>query len=488
MPKKKAMDVKTGFKIDTKELFAKHPFAQYILKRLREHGFEAVLIGGVVRDAVRARLNRELGFEPQEVDIATSALPPQIKKLFKKHKIVEVGEAFGVLKILSPDGKEYEAATFRVEGEYDGRWPGKVKLVRTLKEDIQRRDLTINGLAATEDGTVIDYVDGVQDLKNKIIRTIGNPQERFEEDHLRLLRAIRFACLIDGEIHKETAKAIRQNAEKLAKISKERIRDELFALLETPRSAKGFSLLDQYGLLGVIMPELSATKGVLQQEKYHPEGDVFTHTLLALEEADKRHFEPLVKLAIALHDIGKPMAYERHDGKHAGGHELIGEAMAAKVCRRLRLSNEQTKLIKLLVREHLRIGKFTEMSRGKQALMMKEGENAQADMSDFSGRFPFFFRLLQLLIADCEASAHQSSVWVPVLEASVTVWGHLQELEELERARRLIDGNDLLNMGISQGPEVGRILKGVYEKILDGEIKSREQALEAARRLVDKLA
>ncbi len=465
------MDAKKDLRIDTAKLFAQHPFARYILRQLRRHGFEAVLIGGVVRDAVRARLNRDFNFEPQEVDIATSALPAEIKKLFKRHKLIEVGEAFGVLKILSPEGKEYEVATFRVEGEYDGRWPGEVKLVRTLEDDIKRRDLTINGLAATEDGTVIDYVDGVQDLKNKIIRTIGNPQERFEEDHLRLLRAIRFACVIDGRIHEETAKAIQQNAKKLAKISKERIRDELFALLETPRSAKGFQLLDQYGLLGIIMPELSATKGVVQQEKYHPEGDVFTHTLLALEEADKRGFEPLVKLAILLHDIGKPIAYERHGGKHAGGHEAIGEAMAAKVCGRLRLSNEQIKLIKFLVREHLRIGKFKEMNGGKRALLMKEGENPQASIDEFHLRFPFFFRLLQLLIADCEASAHKSSVWGPVIEESITVWKHLKELEELEKARKLIDGNDLLNMGVPPDPHVGRILKEVYEKMTQAQGK-----------------
>lgn len=481
------MSAGKSLKINTAGIFAEHPFAKYILERLRRQGFEAVLIGGVVRDALRARLEK-FSFEPQEVDIATSALPAEIKKLFKKHKLVEVGEAFGVLKILSPDGKEYEVATFRIESEYDGRWPGKVKLVRTLKEDVQRRDLTINGLAAKEDGTVIDYVDGTQDLKNKIIRTIGNPQERFEEDHLRMLRAVRFACLIDGQIHKETAEAIQKNAQKLAKISKERIRDELFALLETQRAAKGFQLLDQYGLLGTILPELSATKGVVQKEEYHPEGDVFTHTLMALEEADKRSFEPLVKLAIILHDIGKPIAYEQHEGKHAGGHEAIGEAMATKVCQRLRLSNEQIKLIKFLVREHLRIGKFTEMNRSRQALLMKEGENAQVDVNDFSGRFPFFFRLLQLLIADCEASAHKASVWVPVIEESITVWKHLKELEELERARKLIDGNDILGMGVPQGPKVGRILQEIHEKIFCGEIKSRQQALEAARRLVDKFA
>jgi len=480
------MSAKKGLKIDTERIFAAHPFAQYILKRLRRHGFEAVLVGGVVRDAVRARFEN-FSFEPQEVDIATSALPSEIKGLFKKHKLIEVGEAFGVLKILSPQGKEYEVATFRVEGEYNGRWPAEVKLVRTLEDDIKRRDLTINGLAATEDGTVLDYVGGIKDLERKIIRTIGNPQERFEEDHLRMLRAIRFACVIDGEIHKETAEAIKQHSQKLARISKERIRDELFALLETPRAAKGFSLLDEYGLLEIILPELAATKGVVQQERYHPEGDVFTHTLLALEEADRRGFEPLVKLAIALHDIGKPLAYERHQGEHAGGHEIIGEAMAAKVCRRLHLSNEQIKLIKFLVREHLRIGKFTEMNRGKRALLMKEGENVQTNINHFSERFPFFFRLLQLLIADCEASAHKASVWVPVIEESLNVWRHLKELEELERARKLIDGNDLLNMGIPQGPEVGRILKEVYEKIFEGEIKSREQALQAARRLIDKL-
>ncbi len=487
------MGKESPLRIDVEAIFARHPFAREILRRLRAAGHDAVLIGGIVRDALLAQLDRNRRgreYHPKDVDIATSARPEEIKRLFPGPgwTAIEVGEAFGVLKLIAPDGREYEVATFRTEGEYDGRWPAKVELVRDLEHDVRRRDLTINGLAAREDGRVIDLVGGVEDLKARLIRTIGEPEERFREDYLRMLRAIRAACQIDGRLDPKLSEAIKRTSSKILEISWERIRDELLRILGTPRAARGFRLLDEHGLLQHILPELVATQGIAQPEKYHPEGDVFTHTLLALEVADRFGFEPLVKLAILLHDVGKPLALKRSKGENMAGHEVIGERLAEGVCRRLRLSNDETKLVKYLVRQHMRVAQLPQMALAKQVRFLKEGEAPGADLLDFRRRFPLFSKLLQLLIADCEASVHRSSGWLPVVHHAVGLLPHLKRLEELESARRLIDGHDILRMGVEEGPLVGKILNEVYDQILAGKIKSRREALEAARELATKLA
>lgn len=469
--------------IDTKSIFKLHPFAELIIKKLKRSGFEAFLIGGVVRDGVLASLGKRTDFQPKEVDIATSALPEDIKKAFKGYKIVEVGEAFGVLVIVSPSGEEYEVATFRVEGEYDGRWPSKVKLVRSLKEDVKRRDFTINGLAATQEGRVIDHVGGVQDLKSRVVRAIGDPRQRLEEDHLRILRAVRFACAIDGQIEQKTGEAILNQRKKILKISAERIRDELLKIL-SKRAAKGIRLLDEYGILELILPEVAALKGVIQPQNYSTQQqDIYTHTLFALEAADRFGFDPLVKLAVLLHDIGKPRALKRSGDKNTAGHDVIGEGMAEGVCRRLRMSKAEIKTIKYLIRQHLRVVAFPQMSRGKQVKFLKEGENPQGGYY-LPQRFPLFTKLLQVLICDCVATPGAEGVWVPVVRETVKALINVKEVDELTKARRLITGHDILKLGVKEGPEVGRILNQIQEDILAGKIKTREQALREAKRLV----
>ncbi len=475
-----------GLRIDVEKIFTRHPFARVILERLTQAGHKAVLIGGIVRDALRTQLERaqEEDFEPKEVDIATSAMPEEVQKIFKGHRIHEVGKAFGVLKIVSPEGKPYEVATFRTEGEYDGRWPTRVELVRDLKQDVHRRDFTINGLAARPDGQVIDLIGGVDDLRRRVIRTIGDPNERFREDYLRLLRAIRFACHLEAKLAPETSAAIRTHHQGLLRISAERIRDELVALLRTSCSARGIQLLDEHGLLNLILPELLSCKGVPQPERYHPEGDVYTHTLLALEVADRFIKDPLVKLAILLHDIGKPQALKINLGENAAGHDAIGAEMAKEICRRLRLSNSEIRLVEYLVKEHQRIGHFPQMARGKQVRFLKHGEDPTQRIENFPGRFPYFSKLIQLMIADCQASAMRSQGWLPVLQAVKDLLLHVQELEQLTQARKLIDGHDLLRLGVKRGPELGRLLDELYEKIFAGEIRSRTEALAQARKLM----
>jgi tRNA nucleotidyltransferase/poly(A) polymerase len=471
-------------KINTEEIFARHPFARTILERFAQAGYQAVMVGGIVRDALRAQFDSDYEFIPEEVDIATAAHPDEIKKIFEDYKIFEVGEAFGVVLVVAPDGRSYEVATFRTESEYDGRWPATVKLVRTLEDDLRRRDLTVNGLAATQDGSVIDLVGGIADLRAKIIRTIGDPDRRFSEDFLRILRAIRLACALDGTILPEVSEAMRRHREGLRKISAERIRDELLRILKTPRATRGIQLLDEHGILELILPELVQCKGVPQPEKYHPEGDVYTHTLLALQCADKIVRDPFVKFALLVHDVGKPVALQRNNYEHAGGHEVIGEQMAERICRRLRFSADEIRLIKFLVREHLRIGKFSEMSPGKRATFVKAHENPNAPFERPAERFPYFAKLLELMICDCEASAHKSSGWLPVTQELPPLLVRLRELAERERARKLLDGHDVIEMGLPPGPQIKAILESVYEQIFSGKITTREEALAAARQAI----
>ena len=445
-------------------------------------GYEAFLIGGVVRDAVRTIIDPSVPFSPNEVDITTSALPQEVRRLFRDRPIVGVGEEFGVLVIASPDGEQYEVATFRTEGEYDGRWPGKVELVRDLAGDVKRRDLTINGLAATRDGAVIDLVGGIEDLKAGVIRAIGDPQVRFSEDYLRMLRAIRFACRINGEIDQGTAEAIAANAAKIELISWERIRDELLRTLATADSARGIELLDRFDLLSRILPEVTLLKGVPQPEEYHPEGDVYVHTLLAMRIADQFVRDPIVKLAVLLHDIGKPRALAKNDGVNMGGHDAIGARMTRKVGIRLRMSKHDIARLVFLVKNHMRISDFPKMGRGKQVRFVSEGENP--DGHGLRERYPLFFDLLQVLVADCEACAHRSSGWAPILRETLRVIDHMERVCDLKRARALVDGHMLIERGAVPGPALGKALERVHDRILSGEIDTQQEAIALAMDLL----
>jgi len=481
----------SDYRIDTEKIFEQHPFAREILDRLNAAGYEAVLIGGVVRDGVCALLDPSIGFSPHEVDIATSALPQEVRRLFRDRPIVGVGEEFGVLVIAAPDSQQYEVATFRTEGEYDGRWPGKIDLVRDLSGDVNRRDLTINGLAATGDGKVIDLVGGIEDLKAGLIRAIGDPQVRFAEDYLRMLRTIRFACRIGGRIDPATAEAIAVNAAKIESISWERICDEILRTLATPASARGIELLDQLGLLPHILPEVTAMKGVPQPEEYHPEGDVYVHTLLAMRIADRFVFDPIVKMAILLHDIGKPKALARNDGVNMGGHDAIGARMTRKIGTRLRMSRHDIARLVFLVKNHMRIADFPKMGRGKQVRFVSEGigskgnsDTPELQQASLRDRYPLFFDLLQVLVADCEACAHKSSGWAPILLETLRVIDHMERVCDLKRARELVDGHMLIEKGASPGPRLGKVLEVIHDRILAGEIDTRQDAISAAMDLL----
>lgn len=473
-------------RIDVQAVFREHPFARRILNTLREAEHDAYLIGGVVRDGVQSALGRDVVFPPDDIDIATSASPEQVRKAFPRTPVVDVGEAFGVLVLMAPNGQSYEVATFRVEGDYDGRRPGRVDLVRDLEGDVRRRDLTINGLAAGEDGVVIDLVEGTKDLVERRVRAIGNAKCRFEEDHLRLLRAVRFVCQIDGELDPETEEAIRASASSICSISQERIRDELVRLLETPRAADGIEWLNRLGLLEHIFPELTATQGVEQPAEYHPEGDVFVHTVKAVRMADRFVTDPIVKVAVLLHDIGKPRALQLRSGENMGGHCAIGAKMVRRMGERLRLSREEIARLGFLVKNHMRIAALPDMGRGKQVRFLSTGEHPEAGR--LADRYPAFFDLLQLLVADCEASAHRSSGWRPILEETLRIAEHIERVCGMQKARELIDGDVLIRLGEPPGPNLGRILAELHDQILAGEIRSAEAAEEGARRAIARSA
>lgn len=473
-----------SMRIPMERIWAEHPLAKHIVERLEAAGHTAVLVGGVVRDALLAEFSgRE--FHPKDLDIATSAPPEEVRRLFSSCcQVLPVGEAFGVVVVVAPDGRQYEVATFRAEGDYlDGRRPAQVQWA-SLVEDLSRRDFTVNGLAAHRNGEVLDLVGGVADLKRGLIRTIGDPHERLSEDYLRMLRAVRFSCTLGFRLEENTAAAIRAHAPKILHISWERIREELMRILSTPRAAWGLALLQELGLLAHILPEVAALKGVPQDPAYHPEGDVLAHTFLAVAQADGIWDDPLLKMALLLHDVGKPRALTRSEGENMAGHCQIGGDMAEEILTRFRFSRREIERVKFLVVEHMRVARLPEMGLGKQVRLVCTGEAEEVHLPLFSQRFPLFADLLRVVICDAEATAHQSRAWLPVLSQTVRLLVHLRRVQGLRRARELLSGHDLLALGERPGPRLGQILAGVHEKILAGEITSREEALAEAARLM----
>lgn len=425
--------------------------ATEVVRRLRDSGFAAFWVGGCVRDL-------EMGREPHDYDIVTDARPEQVTSLFE-HTVL-VGAEFGVVMV-SAQGHQYEVATFRTEGPYlDGRRPSYVKFA-TAEDDVRRRDFTINGLLHDPlTGKTIDYVGGRLDIEQRIIRTIGAPEERFAEDYLRMLRAIRLSAELDFTAEAETFRAINALARSVERISPERIRDELFRLLVAPGRSKGVRLLDESGLLNVILPEVTAVKGVEQPPEFHPEGDVFTHTVLALGHL--RNPSPELALATLLHDVGKPPTMTRTDRIRFNGHDEVGAQMTETICRRLRCSNEQMDRVVSLVRNHLRTKDLPKMRQAKAARFL-----LQEDAADH----------LELHRVDCLASHGDLSVWEWAVNAQ-------QELAATRPQRpRLLSGDDLIAMGFPPGPKFKEILEYVEDAQLEGQVHTHEDAVALVRRV-----
>jgi poly(A) polymerase len=426
--------------------------ANSICDALRRSGYQALLVGGCVRDLL-------LGREPADYDVTTDATPEQVVSLFPES--IAVAAQFGVI-LIPRDGLKVEVATFRSDVGYsDGRHPDSVVYSKTPQEDVQRRDFTINGLLMRHDsGEVLDYVGGQADLAGKVIRAIGEPDRRFAEDKLRMMRAVRFAARFGFELEAETFRAIRRHVGEIRQVSPERLREELTKLLTEGAARRAFELLDETWLLQQILPEIGAMKGVEQPPQYHPEGDVWIHTLLMLEGLPVGA-SPTLAWGVLLHDVGKPPTFqsadETGDRIRFNNHVEVGVRMAEGICRRLRFSNEDTEQILRLVDNHMKFGAVEEM----RASTLKKFV-----------RLPRFDEHLALHRLDC-LSSHRH------LESYEFVQRFL-EVTPLEQVRpeRLLTGDDLRAMGFRPGPLFAQILRALEDMQLEGQIQTRREAEE----------
>lgn len=420
--------------------------AVFILKRLRREGYEAYLAGGCVRDMLLKK-------EPQDYDIATAARPEDIQRIFPD--TLPVGAQFGVILVLI-DGTPFEVASFRHDGPYlDGRHPSHVRY-GSLEEDVRRRDFTINGMIYDPiDDRVIDLVDGQNDLERRVIRAIGNPQARFEEDRLRMIRALRFAAGLKFAIDPATFEAIRQSATAVTQVSWERIGDEVTRILTEGGARRGFELLDESGLLAALLPEIVAMKTTVQSPDYHPEGDVFAHTLLLLSHLDA----PSETLAYGclLHDVAKPVCI-RQEGNRITfyGHTEQGAAMAEEILKRLKRGRAVWERVAYLVHNHLRPVQAPEMRLSTlKRFLREEGID----------------ELLELARIDALSSNGDLQYYRFCTE-------RLAQLKDEEiRPEPLLRGGDLIEMGFKPGPLFGQILHQVEDAQLGGELVTREDAL-----------
>ena len=459
-----------------------------IVEALRAAGFEAYFAGGCVRDLL-------LGREPLDYDVATSATTDVVLGMFER--TFAVGAHFGVVLVATGDGDEYlttEVATFRSDGAYsDGRHPDVVRYTLSAEEDVQRRDFTINGLlldprrrggkqeagpstasaaadSAQDDGgemvgrdmrsAVIDHVGGLADLDAGILRAIGRAELRFEEDRLRMLRGVRFAARFGFELEQETKHAMRALAERMDAVSRERVRDELTKMLTEGHARRAFELLDETGLLAEVLPEIAKMKGVEQPAQFHPEGDVWTHTLMLLEQLEAGCSVTLGWGAL-LHDVGKPPTFRRApDRIRFDGHVEVGVAMGAEICRRFRFSNEETRQTLELIENHMR---FADAERMKASTLKR------------------FFRLerfeehLALHRMDCMAASGNLDHWEFVRER----W--LAMPEETVRPRPLITGRELIAAGYVPGAGFKEMLRAVEDAQLEGAISTEEEAMRLVR-------
>ncbi len=427
----------------------KYRLAVEIVRTLKEARHEAYLVGGCVRDLLMSR-------PPVDFDVATSARPEQVARLFRR--TIPVGAQFGVLLVLK-GSHPFEVATFRTDLAYkDSRHPEGV-VFSTPKEDARRRDFTVNGLFYDPvRDRVIDFVEGRKDLKKRLIRAIGDPERRFQEDRLRMLRAVRLAANLDFQIERSTFRAVREGAAQITRVSAERIRDELVKLFTGPHPSRGLELLDAAGLLKVILPEVDRMKGVAQPPEFHPEGDVFVHTELVLEKL--KNPSPVLAMGALLHDVGKPSTFRVADRIRFDGHDRVGAAIAQAICRRLRFSNAETDAISTLVVNHMRFKDVKQMRLSTLKRFLAA---------------PTFSEELKLHRADCLASHGDLSNWNFLKKK-------LKELPPKElRPARLITGRDLLELGYPEGPGMGAILRAVEERQLEGLLRSKEEALQWAQ-------
>ncbi len=421
-----------------------------IVRILREAGHEAYYAGGAVRDLL---LDRPVS----DIDIATSAEPSQIESLFPA--TVPVGRQFGVLIVREGD-QQYEVATFRRDlGYADGRHPTGVDF-SNAREDALRRDFTINALFYDPEAErVLDFVAGRADLKSGIVRTVGDPAQRFAEDKLRLIRAVRFSCELGFSIESSTLRELKARAGQIVQVSSERIRDELLKILTGRGPAEGLELLHETGLLASFLPEVAAMAGVPQPPEFHPEGDVFVHTCLMFRLAGPLH--EALALGILLHDVGKPGTFRVAERIRFDGHAELGATLTDSIGRRLRLPNETIHRVVELVRGHLRFMHVRDMRESTLKRFLRQEHFADH---------------LELHRLDCLASHGDLSNY-EFCTAKMAEFS-----QEVIRPQHLLNGHDLIRAGLEPGPLFSRILTELEDRQLEGEITNREQAWEWLQR------
>jgi len=420
--------------------------ALQIVKKLKDSGFEAVFAGGFVRDKV-------FGKESHDIDIATSALPNQVESLFEK--TIPVGKSFGVI-IVVIDNSEFEVATFRNDGLCsDGRHPDQVTF-SSMEEDAKRRDFTINGMFYDPiEDKILDFVGGQEDLKRGIIRFIGDPDQRIQEDKLRLLRAVRFSARFGFDIEDKSFEAICNHASEISSISVERIGEELLKILRLGKPSRSFELLFKTKLIDTILPEVKALEGVEQPPDFHPEGCVLTHSIIALLNLPKDASDELL-MGTLLHDIGKPARFRIAERIRFDGHDAKGAEIAEDILKRMKFSNDFIERVVSLVANHMKFMFVKQMRTAKLKRFIRE---------------PFFNEHLALHKADC-LSSHGGTENYDFL---------IQKMNEIPpeqiRPVRLITGKDLIDMLFEPGPIFRQILTEVEDLQLEGNIETREQAL-----------
>ena len=448
----------------------KYRAAREIVAKLRDRGHQAYFAGGCVRDLL-------LEVEPKDFDVATSATPDVVMGMFAK--TYSVGAHFGVVLVrtANDEGGEIatEVATFRHDGAYsDGRRPDAVRFSTDAREDVLRRDFTINGMlldpvifeeTGDAKSAVLDYVGGRADLAARIVRAIGDPALRFAEDKLRMLRGVRFAARLDYEIEPRTMAAMQAAAHEIGQVSAERIRDELTLMLTEGHARRAFELLDQTGLLAEVLPEAVKMHGVEQPPQYHPEGDVWMHTMLLLEKLPAGA-SPTLAWGALLHDIGKPATFRPPDPKKPddrirfNGHVEVGVRMAEEILRRLRFSNEDTEQIVALVKNHMRFGDILQMRESTLKRFL---------------RLPQFDEHLMLHWMDV-SSAHGD------LRLYEFAKKHYEATPiETMRPKLLVTGKDLIAAGYRPGPEFKAMLEVAEDAQLEGSVTTMEDAMEVVR-------
>ena len=429
--------------------------AAAIIGQLRTQGHKAFLVGGCVRD-------RLLGIPPKDFDVATDASPAQLAEYFPGALLV--GAHFGV--VLVYDGSaQVEVATFRTDGSYsDGRRPDEVRFETDPALDAQRRDFTINALMEDPlSGEIFDYVGGRADLSSKTIRAIGDARRRFEEDHLRMLRAVRFAARLNFTIEEKTREAICEQAGSVRTVSAERVRDELVRIFTEGGARRGLALLDELGLLAHLLPEVKAFQGVEQPPEFHPEGDVWTHVLLMLENMGPAQC-PLA-FGVLLHDVGKPLTFRRAERIRFDGHAEVGALKAKGLLERLRFSKDEVEQVTSLVANHMKFKDVTKMRPSTLKRFL---------------RLPHFADHLELHRLDCLASNGRREAYDFILQK-------LAEFSvETLHPPRLISGRDLIAAGYSPGPAFAEALEAVETGQLEGQIQTAPEAMERAKRVLDR--